>query len=88
MGMNLTGLIDGKMETGLGFRKCLEKLSKTTIKSKYPELLKIYESYDYDMWKVKSDTFGWKDYGLEIFKNLIVISNSKDNLFYLFVEIN
>jgi hypothetical protein len=88
MGMNLTGLIDGKIETGLGFRKCLEKLSKTTIKSKYPELLEIYEPNDYDMWKIKSDTFGWEDYGLEIFTNIIVTSKSKDNTFYLLVEKN
>ena len=88
MGMNLTGLIDGKMETGLGFRKCLEKLSKITIKSKYSELIQITESSDYDMWKIKSDTFGWVEYGLEIFPNVIIMSNSKENLFYLLVEKN
>lgn len=88
MGMNLTGLIDGKMETGLGFRKCLEKLSITTIKSKYSELLQFSESTDYCIWKIKSDTFGWGEHGLETFTNFIVISNSKDNLFYLLVQKN
>lgn len=88
MGMNLTGLIDGKMETGLGFRKCLEKMSKTAIKSKYPEFLQMTESNDFEIWKIKTDTFGWEEYGLNSFNNILIISNLKNNSFYLFVEKN
>lgn len=88
MGMNLTGLIDGKMETGLGFRKCLEKLSQFTTKSKYSDLKQLLESNNYNMWKIKSNTFGWENYGLDIYENIIVISNFNDNLFYLLVEKN
>jgi hypothetical protein len=88
MGMNLTGLIDGKMETGLGFRNCLDKLSNNTIETKYPELFNMIEAnnYEFNVWKIKSDTFGWGEYGLEIFKNVIVISNPTENIFYLLVE--
>ena len=90
MGMNLTGMIQGKMETGLGFRKCLEKLSQNTIKSKYPELINIIGTgvLELGIWKIKSDTFEWEKYGLKVFTNVIVISNPKDNLFYLLVENN
>lgn len=87
MGMNLTGLIDGKMETGLGFRKCLEKISIQDIKSKYPELYKINEHYVDNIWKIKSDTFGWKEYGFDIVpKNIIVISNHDSNTYSILLE--
>ena len=88
MGMNLTGMIGGKMETGLGFRKCLEKLSYHSIKTKYPELLNFNSINNCDIWKVKSDIFEWDKYDLELFINIIIISNYKDNLFYLLVEKN
>lgn len=87
MGMNLTGLIDGKMETGLGFRKCLEKIPNSTIKSKYSELENYYQIDNCDIWKVKSDKFGWNDYGLQLYKNFyVIVTNDDINGFNLLVE--
>ena len=88
MGMNLTGLIDGKMETGLGFRKCLDKLDQNTIKTKYPELTNMIEENNYEVWKIKSDKFGWGDYGLDLYSNVIIISSFKNKIFYFLVEKN
>lgn len=88
MGMNLTGLIQGKMETGLGFRNSLDKLSQNTIKIKYPNLSNIIEKNGCEVWKIKSNNFGWIDYKLDLFTNVLVVSNSKDNSFYLLVEKN
>lgn len=87
MGMNLTGLIEGRMETGLGFRKCLEKMSIQDIKSKYPELCEIKEHNIDNIWKIKSDTFGWKEYGFDIVpKNIIVVSNFDSNTYSILLE--
>lgn len=46
MGMNLTGLVDGKIETGLGFRNTIVKLypKSNTTKTKYPQLYEYVNS--------------------------------------------
>ena len=73
MGMNLTGLIQGKMETGLGFRSSVVKLSYINIKDE--ELKNIICSQflesdvinDINIYKINSNGFGWKDYGIDFF---------------------
>lgn len=44
MGMNLTGIIDKKIETGLSFKNSLSKCNFTTIKKSHPEQANTIET--------------------------------------------
>jgi hypothetical protein len=91
MGMNLTGLIQGKMETGLGFRSSVVKMSISTVKDK--ELKNIIcsqftesEATDINIYKINSNGFGWKDYGIEIFQNTYLITDLKEKKYFFIFE--
>ena len=91
MGMNLTGLIQGKMETGLGFRSSVIKISYLNIKDE--ELKNIisknfieYEINDINIYKINSNGFGWKDYGIDFFQNIYIISNLKEKKYFFILE--
>jgi len=87
MGMNLTGLVKGKMETGLGFRNSLEKIQFNLIKSKYPELIPIFKP-NLMVHLVKSNSFKWDDFGLDMYKNFIVISDLETKEYFIVLEKN
>lgn len=66
MGMNLTGLVQGKMETGLGFRTSIIKYNSKNLKDL--ELKKIIlskyknETDDINVYKVNSNSFSWDEF--------------------------
>ena len=93
MGMNLTGLVQGKMETGLGFRSSIVKMSMSTIKDE--ELkniigIKFYEAdtTEINIYKINSNGFGWKDYGYEheIFQYIYLVANLKEKRYFFILE--
>lgn len=55
MGMNLTGLINGKMETGLGFRNSLKKLPTKLVLKFFPNIYAQIQNYLVDN-RTKSDS--------------------------------
>lgn len=81
MGMNLTGLVQGKMETGLGFRSNIIKQNLNDIKD---ERIKSYIvkkfgeiKSDILLYKIKSGGFEWDKFGL--------LSN---NFYYIILNLN
>lgn len=92
MGMNLTGLIQGKMETGLGFRSSVVKLSYINIKDEElkniicSQFLESDASNDINIYKINSNGFGWKDYEIEYFQNIYIISNLKEKKYFFILE--
>lgn len=88
MGMNLTGLVQGKMETGLSFRNSIIKSSPFGIKD--DELKNIINKYFKDdldsinIYKIKSNGFKWKDNNLDNFQFIYLIANlSKEQYFFI-----
>lgn len=106
MGMNLTGLVQGKMETGLSFRNTMEKISSQNILKKYPEVSTLINLSDLSdssdssdlsnlnlnlsssiiMYRIKTESFEWNDFGLEKYSNLFVISNLNTKEYFLLFE--
>ena len=91
MGINLTGLIQGKMETGLGFRSSIVKITYSNIKDE--ELKNIinkiflqYETKDIKIYKINTNGFGWKDYGIENYQNIYLISNLDQKKYFYIIE--
>jgi len=91
MGMNLTGLVQGKMETGLGFRSSIIKMSISNIKDE--ELKNIIsnqftesEMVEINIYKINSNGFEWKDYEVEIFQNFYLIANLKEKKYFFILE--
>ena len=90
MGMNLTGLVQGKMETGIGFRKSINKMSLKSITD--IELKNIIEQYflntnteNINVYKINSKKFVWSDYTSNTFKFIYIIANlTTQNYFFLF----
>lgn len=80
MGMNLTGLIQGKMETGLGFRSHIVKQNINDIKDEKVKLCiakKFTEpTLDMVVYKIKSTGFEWDKFGL-----------SANNYYYIIAEL-
>lgn len=73
MGMNLTGLIQGKMETGLGFRSHITKQNYYSIKDDKIKniVMKRFTEHETNImsniivYTIKSGTFEWDKFGLE-----------------------
>lgn len=92
MGMNLTGLIQGKMETGLGFRSSVVKISYINIKDEElkniicSQFLESNAIKDINIYKINSNGFGWKDYEIEYFQNIYIISNLKEKKYFFILE--
>lgn len=95
MGMNLTGLIQGKMETGLGFRSNIIKIAFQSIKD--VELKNIINEYfsdlNYDtkleninVYKINSNGFKWSDYGYETHKYIYLIANLSIQKYFFILE--
>lgn len=90
MGMNLTGLIQGKMETGLGFRSSVVKINMSNIKDE--ELKNIISRFsesdipDINIYKINSNGFGWKDYGIDIFQYTYLITDLKEKKYFFILE--
>lgn len=93
MGMNLTGLVQGKMETGLGFRSSIIKSSITNAVN--DELKKIIHQFfmeetnfnNINIYKINSNSFKWQDFYSEQIKfnyiYLIANLHSKEYFFIL-----
>lgn len=92
MGMNLTGLIQGKMETGLIFRNSMEKISPTQIQKTFPELIYYINTNmtNYIMYKIKSTSSEynslWNKYKLDEYSNWYVICNLDTKKYFLLFE--
>lgn len=94
MGMNLTGLIQGKMETGLGFRNTLEKMPISLVETKYSELFQIIHFINLEnfvkpnnmIYKINANSFKWNEYGLEMYSNLFIITDLDTEKYYFIVS--
>jgi hypothetical protein len=85
MGMNLTGLVQGKMETGLGFRNSLEKMSISTIKKKFPKLVQLVKSNNI-IYRINTNSFTWDKFGLDIYPNLFIVCDLEIEKYYFIIE--
>jgi hypothetical protein len=91
MGMNLTGLIDGKVETGLGFRNCIMKFfsNQTQTQSKHKELIELFEKEadnNLIFYKIKSDTLKWDDFELPVCNSYYIIYDYSNKKYYVLLE--
>lgn len=100
MGMNLTGLIDEKVETGLSFRNVIEKMSLEQIKKNNPNIYdyaNLYldlefaeQSRGYTVYKIKSQSDEykklWSKYGLDNYSCWYLIFNANSNKYSVFFE--
>jgi hypothetical protein len=95
MGMNLTGLVQGKMETGLGFKSSITKLSISNIKD--DELKKIVcfqffaEETDFNninIYKMNSNSFKWENFYLNQieFKHIYLIADLHSKKYFFILE--
>lgn len=87
MGMNLTGLVQGKMETGLGFRSNIIKQNSNSIKDervksyiidKFGELTK-----DIIVYKIKSSGFGWNKFNLDTYNYYYIVVNLDTKKYFI-----
>lgn len=86
MGMNLTGLINGKMETGIGFRNCIVKLLSTNIIKNYPIMYEYYKDNldNYSFYLLKSDQINWNNQINQHYKYFLLISDYANKQYYIF----
>jgi len=95
MGMNLTGLINGKMETGIGFRNSLKKLSNELVKKYVPT---IYTQIQLNLsnpnsiekmsfYQIKSDQINWKNQINQVYKNFLIVANYDTKEYFIFGQI-
>ncbi len=93
MGMNLTGLIQGKMETGLGFRTSINKIAFASIKDE--ELKDIINNYFLDsnidkcsinVYKINSNGFKWDEYSSSSYKFIYLIANLTTQKYFFVLE--
>ena len=84
MGMNLTGLVNGRMETGLSFRNSISKMSFKDFVSKEiglgPDLSVIFDEPEninnINVYKIKSSKFKWDEEGFEqTYNNIWIITD-------------
>lgn len=89
MGMNLTGLVQGKMETGLGFRSNIIKQNyndiidekiKSYIVKKFGEI-----KSDILLYKIKSSGFEWDKFGLSVNNFYYIILNLNTKKYFICV---
>ena len=89
MGMNLTGLIQGKMETGLGFRSNIIKQNSNDIKDKRIKshiVNKFGEPIiDIIVYKIKSSSFEWNKFGLLSSNFYYIIANIDTKKYFICV---
>ena len=83
IGMNLTGLVQGKIETGLGFRSNIIKqnfndIKDTRIKS---YIIKKFDKFTSDtiIYKIKSSGFEWNKFGS---------TSTQCDFYYIIVNMN
>ena len=91
MGMNLTGLVNGKVETGLGFRKCLEIINPNIIKTKYIGIIQDYDLNNLNnirIYKIKSDAFDWIEFDLNNYSNFYVIEILDKKEYFIIFDTN
>ena len=86
MGMNLTGLINGKIETGIGFRNCIIKLVPTLLNKNYPILYLQYKNNidNYSFYLLKSDQINWNNIINQNYKYFILISDYANKQYNFF----
>lgn len=89
MGMNLTGLVQGKMETGLGFRSSIVKQNSNVIKD---ERIKSYivkklgePIIDIIIYKIKSPGFEWNKFNLSVNDYYYIIVNLNTEKYFVCV---
>lgn len=87
MGMNLTGLVQGKMETGLGFRSNIVKQNLDDIKDekiKFSIIDKFGEPLtDIIVYKIKSSGFEWDKFGLSINHYYYIVVNLNTKKYFI-----
>jgi len=91
MGMNLTGLIQGKMETGLGFRSSINKMAFKSLKDE--ELKVIINRYfsesdtnSINIYKINSNGFKWEDYFLKSYQYIYLIADLQIQKYFFVFE--
>lgn len=87
MGMNLTGLVQGKMETGLGFRSNIIKQNLDDIKDERIKL-SIIDKFgepltDIIVYKIKSSGFEWDKFGLTVNHYYYIIVNVNTKKYFI-----
>ena len=89
MGMNLTGLVQGKMETGLGFRSSIIKQNSNFIKDeriKSHIIVKFGElTRDIIVYKIKSSCFKWNKFNLDIHNYYYIVVNLDTKKYFICV---
>lgn len=94
MGMNLTGLINGRMETGLSFRNTISKMSFDEFINKELNFQKDNINqlntldHNINVYKIKSLNFKWNDEGFDkIYEHIWIISNLNKNEYYIMISL-
>jgi hypothetical protein len=89
MGMNLTGLVQGKMETGLGFRSNIIKQNYNDIKDGRIKSNIIYKfgepTTDIIIYKIKSSGFEWNKFNLDICEHYYIVVNLDTKKYFICV---
>lgn len=89
MGMNLTGLIQGKMETGLGFRSNIIKQNSNNIKDGRIKSLIIAKFGEHTtniiMYKIKSFGFEWNKFNLDMYDYYYIVVNLDTKKYFICV---
>lgn len=89
IGMNLTGLVQGKIETGIGLRDCI---IKSFIKqTKNLNLIQIIKKYfdcknNVYIYKIKSNTFKWQELNLNTYNFFYIIINFTTKQYFILLE--
>lgn len=94
MGMNLTGLIQGKMETGLGFRSSIVKMSLSNLSNNKDEEIKNiidkffveYETTNINIYKINSNGFEWKNYEVNNYQYIYIVVDFINKKYFFIIE--
>ena len=90
MGMNLTGILSDKVETGLSFRNCIQKITFETLKKKYNKLYELLDNdlSNYEIYKLKSDNMDWNEFSItQKYKYFYIINKIDSKEYYIFGEL-
>jgi len=96
MGMNLTGLVNGRMETGLSFRNTISKISFdefiTKVLNLQKDILNTFINLDdnlvtnINVYKVKSLNFKWNEEGFDkIYDYFWIISDLNSKEYFIMI---
>lgn len=92
IGMNLTGLVNDRIETGIGFRNSIilmnsNQINLNTFLKKFIDSNKTFDTTtNSHIYKIKSNNFKWIEFNLEIYNYFYLIINLDKKQYSIFFE--